>query len=406
MDSIVAAAGRALAAGDPFLALNHVALRDDPPALALRGIAMAQLGDFERARALLQRAATAFGPREIAARARCIVAEAEVALAARDVGWPAKTLDAAAMTLDAHGDAINAAHARLIDIRRLLLLGRLEQAQRGLDELVPAALPPMLAAVHALLTAGIATRRLQAGDARRALGRARETARLAGIPALSAEIDNAAAQLDAPAARQLAAGCEQVLSLDEVEQLLASDRLIVDACRYAVRRGTTVISFATRPLLFSLLRALAEAWPADVERAVLIERIFRTRHGDESHRARLRVEMGRLRALLRPLADIVATANGFALAIAADADVVVLAHPVEERHAAVLAVLADGESWSSSALALVLGISQRSVQRALDELEGAGKVSAVGRGRSRRWMTPPLCGFATTLLLPLPLPGH
>ncbi len=154
------------------------------------------------------------------------------------------------------------------------------------------------------------------------------------------------------------------------------------------------------------MRALAEAWPADVERATLIERIFRTRHGDESHRARLRVEVGRLRAMLRPLADIVATPDGFALSIAADAELVVLTHPVEERHAAVLAVLADGESWSSSALALALGINQRSVQRALDELKAAGKVSAVGRGRNRRWMTPPLTGFATTLLLPLPLPGH
>lgn len=406
MDSLITAAGRALAAGDPFLALNHVALRNDPPALALRGIAMAQLGDFERARSLLQRAAAEFGPREVVARARCIVAEAEVALAARDVGWPAKMLEAAAMTLDAYGDRINAAHARTIDIRRLLLLGRLDQAERGLGELTPAALPPMLAAVHQLLAAGIATRRLQAVEARRALGRAREAARIAGIPALTTEIDDTAARLDAPAARQLAAGRERVLSLDEVEQLLASDRLVIDACRYAVRRCTTVISFATRPLLFSLVRALAEAWPADVERAALIERIFRTRHGDESHRARLRVEVGRLRAMLRPLADIIATPNGFALAIEADAELVVLTHPVEERHAAVLAVLADGESWSSSALALALGMNQRSVQRALDELKAAGKVSAVGRGRSRRWMTPPLTGFATTLLLPLPLPGH
>src|SRR4030095_1684155 len=126
MDSLITAAARALVAGDPLGALKGVALRDDAPALALRGIAMAQLGDFRRAKTLLRRAAHAFGPHEVVARARCVVAEAEVALASRDLGWPAKALDAARATLEAQGDRANATHARHIEIRRLLLIGRIE----------------------------------------------------------------------------------------------------------------------------------------------------------------------------------------------------------------------------------------------------------------------------------------
>ena len=84
----------------------------------------------------------------------------------------------------------------------------------------------------------------------------------------------------------------------------------------------------------------------------------------------------------------------------------VLARPVEHEHGAVLALLTDGESWSSSALArAALGTSQRTVQRALDSLAAEGRVQAFGRARARRWMTPPVPGFTTTLLLPGPLPG-
>src|SRR5271167_1369967 len=128
------------------------------------------------------------------------------------------------------------------------------------------------------------------------------------------------------------------------------------------------------------------------------------KHADESYRARLRVEVGRLRVELRKLADVSATKRGFALAPRGAREVVVLARPVEERHAAVLAFLADGESWSSSALALALGVSPRTVQRALDLLGEAGKAQFFGRGRGRRWMTPPVPGFAPTLLLLRPLP--
>jgi len=405
MDSLITAAARALATGDPLGALNRVALRDDAPALALRGIAMAQLGDLARAKALLRRAARAFGSREAVARARCVVAEAEVALASRDLGWPSATLEAARQTLEAHGDRLNAAHARYLEIRRLLLIGRLDEAARMLAEVDPAPLPPALRAAHELIAAGIAMRRIQTQAAHRALAEAARAARRAGIAALSAEVESVALLLNSPAARLVARGEERALLLEEVEALLASNALVVDACRYAVREGAAVVALARRPVLFVLARALAEAWPADAPRDALIARAFRTRHADESHRARLRVEIGRLRTLLRDLAGIEATQQGFALAPCHAREVVVLARPVEERHAAVLAFLADGESWSSSALALALGASQRTVQRALDVLAAADKVQSFGHGRARRWTTPPLPGFATTLLLPSPLPG-
>jgi len=405
MDSLITAAGRALAAGDPLGALKRVALRDDAPALALRGIAMAQLGDLAHAKALLRRAARAFGAKEAVARARCVVAEAEIALASRDLGWPEKVLDAARATLEAHGDRLNAAHARYLAVRRLLLIGRLDDAERRLAELDPTPFPAASRAAHALVVAGIAIRRLQTGTARAALARAERAAQEAGIPALIAEIDSASRLLSTPAARLVARGGERLLRLDEVEALLASHALIIDASRNVVREAGKVVSLATRPVLFALARALAEAWPDDVPRGTLLARTFRAKHADDSHRARLRVEVGRLRRALRQLADIRATTSGFTLVPRRAREIVVLARPVDEEHAAVLAFLADGESWSSSALALALGSSQRTVQRALDELAAGGKVEAFGRGRARRWMTPPVPGVATTLLLSLPLPG-
>ena len=404
MDSLITAAARALAAGDPLGALKRVALRDDAPALALRGIAMAQLGDLARAKALLRRAARAFGPHEAVARARCVVAEAEVALVSRDLGWPAKALDAARATLDEHGDRLNAAHARYLEVRRLLLIGRIDEAERRLAELDPAPFPPASRTAHELVVAGIAIRRLRTKAARAALNRAERAARDARIPALTAEVESAFLLLDSPAARLIGRGEERLLRLEEVEALLASKAFVVDACRHVVRDRDRVVSLATRPVLFALVRALAEAWPGDAGRDTLVARAFGARAADESHRARLRVEVGRLRRVLRTLADVSPTKRGFALAPRRARDVVVLAWPVDEEHAAVLAFLADGESWSSSALGLALGSSQRTVQRALDSLAAAGKVQAFGRGRARRWMTPPVPGFTTTLLLPAPLP--
>ncbi|WP_158906207.1 helix-turn-helix domain-containing protein [Burkholderia sp. L27(2015)] len=410
MDSLITAAAHALAAGDPLGALNWVALRDDAPALALRGIAMAQLGDLVRAKALVRSAARAFGPKEAVARARCVVAEAEIALVSRDLGWPAKALDTARATLEAHGDRVNAAHARCLEVRRYLLIGRLDEAERTLAELDPAPLPSALRATHELVVAAIAMRRLRTKTARAALARARHAARRAGIPALTAEVESASLVLNTPAARLITRDQEQPLLLEEVEALLASRALVVDACRHVVHgtgahEARTVVSLARRPVLFALARALSEAWPEDVPRDVLVARAFRAKHADESHRARLRVEVGRLRTVLRTLADVSATKRGFALVPHRAREVVVLARPVEEKHGAMLAFLADGEPWSSSALALALGASQRTVQRALDALATAGKVQSFDRGRARRWMTPPVPGFTTILLLPTPLPS-
>ena len=404
MDSLITAAARALAAGDPLGALRRVALRNDAPALALRGIAMAQLGDFPRSKELLRKAARAFGPKEAMARARCIVAEAEIALASRDLGWPAKTLNAARATLEVHGDRLNAGFARYLEVRRLLLIGHLNEAERLLAALDPSLFPPASRTFHELVVAGIAMRRLRTKEARAALARAEGTARQAEIPALMAEVESASRILNTPAARLISRGKERFLLLEEVERLLASKAIVVDACRNLVRHADSFISLATRPVLFVIARTLAEAWPRDVPRDLLLARAFGARFADESHRARLRVEIARLRKKLSKLTDIRATQQGFALVPLRRREVVVLTRPVEEEHGNVLAFLTDGESWSSSALAIALGISQRSVQRALDSLAAEGKVQSFGRARSRRWITPPVPGFTTILLLPAPLP--
>lgn len=404
MDSLITAAARALAAGDPLGALKRVALRNDAPALALRGLAMAQLGDLVRAKALLRSATRAFSPKEVVARARCVVAEAEIALVSRDLGFPAKALESARATLDAHGDHVNAAHARHLQVRRSLLIGRISEAERALANFSSSLFSPALRTAHELVVAGLAIRRLRIKAARAALARAERAAREAGIPALTAEVESASGVLTTPAARLVSSGQERLLRLDEVEALMMSKAFVVDACRLVVRDAHQAISLATRPVLFALARALGEAWPGDVSRDALIARAFGSKFVDESHRARLRVEMGRLRSELRELAGVSATKQGFALIPRRAPAVVVLARPVEDEHATVLAMLADGESWSSSALAVALGTSQRTVQRALDSLAAAGKVQSCGRGRAQRWMTPSIPGFTTTLLLPAPLP--
>jgi DNA-binding winged helix-turn-helix (wHTH) protein len=400
LDSLISAAARALAHGDALAALNHVALRDDPPALALRGIAMAQLGDLARAQALLRRAGRGFGPRELGARARCAVAQAEIALVSRDLGAPDLPLEAAAQTLDRLGDRANAAHARYLVLRRLALIGRLDEAERGMACFDAAPLPPASRAAYLLSVAGLAMRRLRIQPARAALAEARALAQTSGIAALIAEADAAARALEAPVARVR----DRLLRLDEVEALLASDALVIDACRHIVAQRGEATALQSRPVLFALLRTLAQAWPGAASRADLLARAFRARHADDSHRARLRVEIGRLRKALGPLAAIEAVEGGFRLMPRAS-DVVVVAPPADEAHAAVLALLADGEAWSSSALALALGASQRTVQRGLEALLGQGKAQAIGGGRARRWMTPPTLGFPTCLLLPAPPAG-
>ena len=356
------AAARALRAGDPLGALKRIALRDDAPALALRGIAMAQLGEFAKARALLRRAARSFGPRERVERARCVTAEAEVALASRDLRWPTRALDEARRTFCALGDHDNELHAALLQVRRLVLLGRVTEAGDALDKLDLVAAPAMLTARGELVAFEIALRHGHTAPARAALARARAAADRSGIDPLYAEVERAERTLALPAARLIAGGEERPLVLAEVETVLASQHLIVDACRRVARSERREVRLTRRPVLFALLRSLAEAWPREATREILCERAFRARRPNESHRARLRVELSRLRRELRSLADVRATPAGFAL-LPRSGEVLVLAPPIESPDAAVLALMADGEAWSTSALALALGSSQRTVQR-------------------------------------------
>jgi DNA-binding transcriptional ArsR family regulator len=419
MDSLIAASARALACGDVLGALKHVALRKDPPALALRGIAMARLGDFPRARELLRQAARGFGSHEELARARCVVAEAEVALAMREFGSPPRVLAAALAVLESHGDYGNALQARLIAARKFLLLGRLEAAAAELSRLDMRALTPALAAVANLAAAELAMRSLRPALARDALAHASAAAARAGVPELLADVAAARAALQRPAARRAGlarppglaaaagaagAGPAGAMSLDEVAALLASDTLVLDACRRGLGCGARWLPLARRPLLFALARILAEAWPGDAERDVLIGQAFNTRRPDDTHRARLRVEIGRLRALVKGLAAIEATPRGFALRPLDGRPLAVLEPPIGGEQASLLALLSDGAAWSTSSLALALDASQRTVQRALAELEEAGQVRSIGNARTRRWLAPPLAGFTTILLLPAALP--
>ncbi|MDP3836319.1 MAG: helix-turn-helix domain-containing protein, partial [Hydrogenophaga sp.] len=346
-----------------------------------------------------------FGAHEALARARCTVAEAEVALAMRDLGGSPRPLAAAAATLEAHADHANALQARLIAARRLVLLGRLDEAAQALAPLDARGLSPALGAVAELIAAELALRSLRVDTAHEALARAQAAAERSGVPALQAEVARALATLDQPAARRVVAGGgEQALRLAEVAALLASDALVVDACRRGLGTGAAWQPLARRPVLFALARALAQAWPGDVDREALIADAFRTRRPDDTHRARLRVEIGRLRALVKSMARIEATERGFILQPLDGREVVVLAPPIDGEQASLVALLSDGAAWSTSALALALGASQRTVQRALAELEAEGRVRAIGQARARRWLAPTLAGFTTILLLPAALP--
>lgn len=406
MDSLLISAARLLARGNPLGALKLIALRQDAPALALRGIAMAQLGDYRRARELLRSARRRFGARERLARARCQVAESEIALASRDLNHATRGLDLAARVLANQGDRGNAVHARLVGARFHLLVGEIEAAEARLatvDVSMPA-LPHGLVARAELTRAEIALRQVRVADASAAIARAGAAAELAGIPPLKAEVERIRRAMSAPAARLLRGGLAQSLRLDEVEALFASANVIVDGCRRAVRGDGQVIPLAGRPVLFELIRALATTWPADVCRDRLILDTFAVRTVHASDRARLRVEISRLRRVLRPLLRVESTARGFRIVpLAADA-VVVLAPPIDGAQGVILALLKDGEPWSTSALSRALGSSQRTVQRTLRELEANAAVRSLGRGRSRCWLAPALNGFATTLLLPGSLP--
>ena len=402
MDSAISTAARALSVADPLTALKYVALRSDPPALALRGIAMAQLGELSHAKALLRRAAQKFGAKEPVLRARCVVAEAEVTLAMRDLAGAERGLHEAIRVLSARGDMANAAFARLVEVRRLTLLGDVERAERELDKLSFADAPPRLAALLHLAAADLAMRRVDGVRAERLLTRAREAAAEVRILPLLGEIEKAERQLREPVARLLEEQRERPLLLRELPALWASGKLVIDACRREARLGKHVVSLVTRPILLELLVALAEATPHDVARDALIARAFGARRVNDSHRVRLRVELGRLRKLMIRLADVRATSAGYELAARGAVGCLLLIPPALGEASALFALLRGGEAWATSSLAAAVGKSQRAVQRALSDLERDGKVRAIGRGRARRWVGAPSGRFATTLLLVAP----
>ncbi|HEX2734723.1 MAG TPA: HTH domain-containing protein [Polyangiaceae bacterium] len=402
MDSGLSTASRALSVGDPIGALKFVGLRNDPPALALRGIALAQLGELKDARALLVRAVKAFEPGEQLARARCLVAQAEISLATRDLAGANRGLAAARELLMARGEWDNALLAGLIDVRRLALLGDVDAARASFDALSRTRVSSRLQALAELTTADLAIKRLDCAAAQRALRAAREAALASSIPQLVAEAQRASDQFEAPVARLRRAGEESDLNLSQLSGLYASHDFIVDVCQREVRSGMKRVNLVRRPVLLELAQSLAASAPSSVSRELLIERVFGARKINDSHRVRLRVEIGRLRKLLKEVAQIVSTHGGFALEPTSSRPVALVTPAMDGARSALLALLRSGESWSTSALAEALGKSQRAVQRALSELEALGKVRASGKARAQRWVAAPGAQIATTLLLVAP----
>ena len=392
------AAMTALAAGDPLAALAHVSLHEDASSLALRGIALAQIGDLQRAQKLLARAARSFGATQPMARARCVIALAEISLAARELGVSLSVIERALHTLSVGGDEPNALHARLVLSRSLILCGRLVRAAEVLSDVRLRHAPSVLVASTELIRAELALRQLDVHAAQSALERGRRAAEHAGVRALQHELARVADALSAPAARLSTPGETRLLSLLELSQALAKPWWWVDACNRSLRFQAQTLSLVRRPVLFNLLRALAEAWPGGVTRAALMAKAFEVRTPNASHRARLRVELGRLRKLLAGLGSVHAEAEGFRLKVASHVRVAVLAPPSDGEDAQLLALLGDGLPWSSAALALALGVSQRTLQRLLAGLQQKAAVRSIGQGRARRWLAAPMHGMGLSVL--------
>jgi hypothetical protein len=395
MDADLEAAAACLARYDSLGALRLVGLRDDPEALALRGVAMAQLGEDRTAQNLLGRAERVFLKESRAMHARVLAARGEIALAARDLDLAGRLLEAAEAALAA--DRTNRVFVRLLRVRRLLLLGCVDEAH-ALAAIDIRGTPPRLRVLAELLRADIAARRLHPLEANAAIARARVASRAAALPPLTEQVERLAVAIAAPVARIIRDRKIAPATLADVASLERERGLVVDACRRELRRARATVSLASRPVLFALAETLAEAAPEGQSRALLGERAFGARRVTESVRARLRVEIGRLRRALEPLgaAPIEPTTDGFALGLSG---VVVVLPPAEGETSLLLALLRGGEAWSSSALASASSLGQRAVQRALAELKDAGKIDAHGAGRNRRWVARPPDGFATTLLL-------
>ena len=359
----------------------------------LRGVAMAQLGEDRAAQKLLERAQRGLAQGD-PMHARVLAARGEVALAARDLGLAGRLLGTAEAALA--DDRVNRTFVRLLRVRRLLLLGRIDEASR-LVALDLRGAPPKLRVHAELLRADIAARRLRVLEAEAAIARARTAARSAALPPLSAHVERAAADIAAPVARLVRGGTTELATLAVIASLGRDDALVVDACRRELRLGGATVSLAKRPLLFALAQTLGEVAPLARSRALLIERAFGARRTSDSLRARLRVEIGRLRRALAPLGSAIdSTLEGFALR---EERVLVVLPPGDGEASLLLALLRSGEAWSSSAVASASGLGKRAVQRGLAALKQAGKIDSHGAGRSRRWVARPPDGFAITLLL-------
>jgi hypothetical protein len=375
-------AARALAAGEPLVALGAVGRVESALGLTLRGIAYAQLGDLDLARTSLERGLAQAEDASTVARIRAALVE--VALGTGDPALAARGARTGADELDRLGDDRNAAMQRLVLARAEILLGHLDEARRAIDGVLRGALPPDVRAVAWLARAELGVRTVAASDARAALSRARRALARAPHPLLEREIAACDDELTRPVARLQRSGALREADLFEVERASGGALLLVDACRrLAVSAGITV-SLARRPVPFALLLVLARAFPASVPRDELALRAFDVRRVNASHRARLRVEMGRLRKLLHGLgAAPVATADGYALTSARD--VAVLLALSDDDAARVALLLGDGATWSAQRVAEHAGISKRTAQRALGALVARGVAVRFGRGRTVRY---------------------
>ena len=378
-------AGRALAAGEALRALGLVGRADDALGLTLRGIAYAQLGDLELARKSLDRALALAKDRRTRAHARAALVE--IALSTGDPAPAAKAAKAAADELARLGDPRNAAMMRLVLARAEVLLGRLGEARRVVEDVLTEKLEPDLRALAWLARAEIAIRTLATTDARDALSRAR--ASLDGTPnqLLARALVALEQELSLPVARMLRGGVVRDADLFAIEALSRGEVLLIDACRRVAIAGRVTIPLARRPVLFALLLVLARAWPASVPRDELASRAFDARRVNESHRSRLRVEIGRLRKIMDGLgAEPVATADGYALA--SKREVALLLPPSDDDAARIALLLGDGAAWSAKGLAEHAGVSKSTAQRALGLLVKNGSAIRTGKGKDVRYTRP------------------
>lgn len=388
-------AARALASGDGIGALSLVGRASGPVALALRGIAYAQLGDLELARDALERALATTDEPRLAARARAALVE--IAFAEGDPAQAARAARTSADELARLGDDRNAAMQRLVAARAEVLLGRLGEARRVVGDVLASRLPPDVRAIASLAEAEIATRALAATDATAALARARTALEGAPNPLLSRELAAREAELSSSVARIEQAGAARDADLFAIEEAGRGDLFLVDACRRIAIAGRARVPLAKRPVLFMLLVDLARAAPASVSRDALAAHAFEARKINESHRGRLRVEIGRLRKVLEGLgAEPVATPDGYSLHSRRP---VALLVPRDEDDASRVAILlGDGASWSAQQIAESAGISKRTAQRALSELVDSGRALRTGGGRNVRY-TRPGAPIASRMLL-------